>query len=220
LTPRNLRFWDITNTTTPSETEDLKLALLTTLISLLDTASTLWSSKSAAPEILQQALSVLQHIASSSSTASNKKSKKTAKPSLPASSLTALQTAISSLTTHLKTANKARRPLLLHNHRPLAIKAAIPKFEDTFNPDKHYDPNRERAELNRLKAEYKRERKGAMRELRKDANFVAREKLREKKEKDAEYERKYRRLVAEVQNEEGREANAYEREKRLRQGKR
>ncbi|KAL3494226.1 nucleolar protein 14 [Aspergillus germanicus] len=220
LTPRKLQFWDITNTTTPSETEDLKVALLTTLITLLDTASTLWSSKSAAPEILQQALSVLQHIASSSSTTSNKKSKKTAQPSLPASSLTALQTAISSLTTHLKTANKARRPLLLHNHRPLAIKAAIPKFEDTFNPDKHYDPNRERAELNRLKAEYKRERKGAMRELRKDANFVAREKLREKKEKDAEYERKYRRLIAEVQNEEGREANAYEREKRLRQGKR
>jgi nucleolar protein 14 len=220
LNPRKLQFWDITNTTTPSETEDLKLALLTTLISLLNTASTLWSSKSAAPEILQQALSVLQHIASSSSTAPNKKTRKTAQSSLPASALTTLQTTISSLTTHLKTANKARRPLLLHNHRPLAIKAAIPKFEDTFNPDKHYDPNRERAELNRLKAEYKRERKGAMRELRKDANFVAREKLREKKEKDAEYERKYRRLVAEVQNEEGREANAYEREKRLRQGKR
>ncbi|KAJ0421024.1 nucleolar protein 14 [Aspergillus carlsbadensis] len=220
LNPRRLQFWDITNTTTPLETEDLKVTLLTTLISLLDTASTLWSSKSAAPEILQQALSVLQHIAFSSSTTSNKKTKKTSPHSLPASSLTALQTTITNLTNHLKPSKQARRPLLLHNHRPLAIKAAIPKFEDTFNPDKHYDPNRERAELNRLKAEYKRERKGAMRELRKDANFVAREKLREKKEKDAEYERKYRRLVAEVQNEEGREANAYEREKRLRQGKR
>ncbi|KAL2814763.1 nucleolar protein 14 [Aspergillus granulosus] len=216
LTPRKLRFWDITNTaTSQSETEDLKLALLTTLISLLNTAPDLWSSKSAAPEIFQQALSVLQHISSSTPI---KKTKKTLQ--LPPSSLTTLNTAITNLTTHLKASQKARRPLLLHNHRPLAIKAAIPKFEDTFNPDKHYDPNRERAELNRLKAEYKRERKGAMRELRKDANFVAREKLREKKEKDAEYERKYRRLVAEVQNEEGREANAYEREKRLRQGKR
>ncbi|KAL2854315.1 nucleolar protein 14 [Aspergillus pseudoustus] len=223
LTLRKLQFWDMTNSTTSqSETEDLKLALLTTLISLLDTASNLWSSMSAAPEILEQAISVLQHISSSSSSSSSstpsKKTKKLAQ--LPPSSLTTLQSTLTNLTTHLSTSQKARRPLLLHDHRPLAIKAAIPKFEDTFNPDKHYDPNRERAELNRLKAEYKRERKGAMRELRKDANFVAREKLREKKEKDAEYERKYRRLVAEVQNEEGREANAYEREKRLRQGKR
>ncbi|KAL3465390.1 nucleolar protein 14 [Aspergillus heterothallicus] len=217
LEPRKLQFWDVNNaTTSQSETNSLKLALLTTLISLLNTASDLWSSKSAAPEILQQALSVVKHI--SSSFTANKQGKK--QSLLPASSLTALNTTIANITLHIKASQKARRPLLLHNHRPLAIKAAIPKFEDTFNPDKHYDPNRERAELNRLKAEYKRERKGAMRELRKDANFVAREKLREKKEKDAEYERKYRRLVAEVQNAEGREANAYEREKRLRQGKR
>lgn len=58
-----------------------------------------------------------------------------------------------------------------------------------------------------------------MRELRKDANFIARENLREKKERDAQYERKYKRLVAEIQGEEGREANAYEREKRMRKGK-
>ena len=130
-----------------------------------------------------------------------------------------IQSTLDKLSTHLTSAHRSRRPLLLHNHRPLAIKTAIPKFEETFNPDKHYDPNRERAESNRLRAEYKRERKGAMRELRKDANFVAREQLRGKKEKDAAYEHKYKRLVAEVQNEEGRAANEYEREKRLRQGK-
>jgi nucleolar protein 14 len=57
-----------------------------------------------------------------------------------------------------------------------------------------------------------------MRELRKDANFIAREKLREKKEKDAAYEAKYRRLVAEIQGEEGYEKNQYEKEKRKRKG--
>lgn len=55
-----------------------------------------------------------------------------------------------------------------------------------------------------------------MRELRKDANFIARENLREKKEKDAAYEKKYKRLVAEIQGEEGKEAKAYEREKEWR----
>lgn len=68
-------------------------------------------------------------------------------------------------------------------------------------------------ETNRLKKEFKREKKGAIRELRKDASFIAREKLREKKERDAEYESKYRRLVAEIQSQEGRAANEYERER-------
>lgn len=113
-----------------------------------------------------------------------------------------------------------RRPLQLHNHRPLAIKTSIPKFEEGFNPDKHYDADRERAEANKLRKEYKREKKGALRELKKDASFLAREKLRDKKERDKAYETKQRRLIAEIQGEEGKEANAYEREKRARKGRR
>ena len=113
-------------------------------------------------------------------------------------------------------ARSKRRPQLLHYHRPLPIKSNIPKFEESFDPNKHYDPDKERSEAVRLQKEYKRERKGALRELRKDANFIARESLREKKEKDAAYEQKYRRLVAEIQGEEGREKNLYEKEKRRR----
>ena len=71
-----------------------------------------------------------------------------------------------------------------------------------------------------MKREFKREKKGAMRELRKDANFMARETLRSKRERDRVYEEKYRRIVAEIQGEEGRESREYEREKRARRGKR
>ncbi|KAK8236221.1 nucleolar protein 14 [Phyllosticta capitalensis] len=113
----------------------------------------------------------------------------------------------------LSQARLARRPQALHNWRPLAIKTSVPKFEEDFNPNKHYDPDQERREAAKLKAEYKREKKGALRELRKDASFVAREKLREKKERDAAYEAKYKRIVAEIQGEEGRESKAYERER-------
>lgn len=67
-----------------------------------------------------------------------------------------------------------------------------------------------------MKKEYKREKKGAIRELRKDAKSIAREALREKKERDAAYEKKYKRLVAEIQGEEGRESKQYEREKQWR----
>lgn len=118
------------------------------------------------------------------------------------------------LNARLSLSRSKRRPQLLHNHRPLPVKTAIPKFEESFDPNKHYDPDKERSEAIRLQKEYRRERKGALRELRKDANFVARESLREKKEKDKAYEAKYKRLVAEIQGEEGREAKAYEREKR------
>jgi nucleolar protein 14 len=116
----------------------------------------------------------------------------------------------------LSLARLSRRPLELHHHRPLAIKTHVPKFEESFAPDKHYDPDRERAELAKLRAEHKKERKGAMRELRRDANFLARENLRRKKERDAAYEQKYRRLVAEIQSEEGKAANDYEKEKAAR----
>jgi len=113
----------------------------------------------------------------------------------------------------LSQSRTARRPLELHHHRPLAIRTSIPKFEDSFDPDKHYDPDKDRSDARKLQKEYKREKKGAIRELRKDASFMAREGLREKREVDKEYERKQRRIVAEIQGEEGREAKEYEREK-------
>ncbi|KAH7086855.1 nucleolar protein 14 [Paraphoma chrysanthemicola] len=121
------------------------------------------------------------------------------------------------LNAHLTTARLRRRPQLLHFHRPLPIKSSVPKFEESFDPNKHYDPDKERSEAAKLQKEYKREKKGALRELRKDANFIARETLKEKKEKDRKYEEKYRRLVAEIQGEEGHEKNVYEREKKKRQ---
>ncbi|EEP76638.1 conserved hypothetical protein [Uncinocarpus reesii 1704] len=204
------QFWDILANSSLSEdqAESLKLSLIKTLTSILGTASALWATKSAFYEVFDPAQAVLKHLMASCA------------GKLPTVLSDHIQQVYSDVKLRLSEARHSRRPLLLHNHKPLAIKTAIPKFEESFNPDKHYDPDRERAELNKLKAEHKRERKGAMRELRKDANFIARESLREKRERDAEYERKYRRLVAEIQSEEGREANAYEREKKIRKGKR
>jgi nucleolar protein 14 len=132
---------------------------------------------------------------------------------------TASQTsALQNLSARLNTARLLRRPQELHHHRPLPIKSSVPKFEDSFDPTKHYDPDRTRSDAARLQKEYKREKKGAMRELRKDASFIARETLREKKEKDKAYNEKYRRIVAQIQGEEGYAANQYEREKKKRKG--
>lgn len=209
-TPRKLRFWDVVGSE-PGKEEELKTSLVATFIALLDAASDLWSAAPIQPaysEIFLPVQAVLAHLRKSiSPSSSSLKTNININPTLD------------KLSTHLTTAHLTRRPLFLHNHRPLAIKSAIPKFEESFNPDKHYDPNRERAESSRLRAEFKREKKGAMRELRKDANFVAREQLRVKKGRDDDYEKRYKRLVAEVQSEEGRAAKEYEKIRKARVGK-
>ncbi|MCJ1291397.1 nucleolar complex protein 14 [Xylographa carneopallida] len=202
---RRIQFWDIDHTDTQGfpASEALKLALLITHLALLSHISTLWARKSAFPEIFAPYPPLLTHLATH------------LPPSLQPPLLAPLLTTLPPTISHALT---TRLPLALHRHRPLAIKTAIPKFEDAYHPAKHYDPDRERADRAKLLAEHKRERKGALRELRKDASFMAREGLRDKKERDEAYERKYKRLVAEIQGEEGREANAYERVKRVRRG--
>lgn len=181
-------------------------ALLNTFIRLCLSCTKLWNHKSSFPEILSPLVQALSHLTSNPT-------------QLPAKTISLAKTTLTTLESQHSTAINSRLPLLLHSHRPLAIKTSIPQFIENYNPDRHYDPDRERAELSKLKAEHKKERKGAMRELRKDASFMAREQLREKKEKDAAYERKYKRLVAEIQGEEGREAKDYEREKAKRKGR-
>ncbi|KXT07637.1 hypothetical protein AC578_10186 [Pseudocercospora eumusae] len=119
------------------------------------------------------------------------------KPSLPLLKRLNHKGAHTHISVLIQQARQRRRPLELHHHKKLSIRASIPKFVEDFNPDKHYDPDKERSDANKLQKEYKRERKGALRELRKDANFIAREQLKEKRERDAEYEKKYRRLIAE-----------------------
>ncbi|EGU81827.1 hypothetical protein FOXB_07622 [Fusarium oxysporum f. sp. conglutinans Fo5176] len=203
---RRLNFSDcIEQEAKKTETIARKIAILDTTAQVIEAAADTWTGKSAFLETFGQAASVLKHLSS-----------KTCRSQLP----TALNERIEKLQVKfdrmLKVAQLSRRNVELHHHRPLAIKTYVPKFEETFDPDKHYDPDRERAELAKLKKEHKKERKGALRELRKDANFMAREKLRIKKAKDEAYEKKYKRLVAEIQSEEGREANAYEREKSAR----
>ncbi|RMD44139.1 hypothetical protein DV735_g931, partial [Chaetothyriales sp. CBS 134920] len=189
---------------TPDPTQ--ALILLHTFIRLSSLLSTLWTSTSAYPELITPIIHALQHLTTLDS-------------HLPPATITLATTTLSKTTSLASASLASRRPLLLHNHRPLAIPMSYPLFIENYNPDRHYDPDRERAELSKLRAEHKKERKGAMRELRKDANFIAREKLREKKEKDEAYEKKFKRLVAEIQGEEGREAKEYEREKKKRKGR-
>ncbi|KAF7332673.1 hypothetical protein MKEN_00150200 [Mycena kentingensis (nom. inval.)] len=85
----------------------------------------------------------------------------------------------------LKFASAARRPLLLQAHKPIPIPSYVPKFEMSKSSYlRNTDPDRERNAAAKLKAQYKQERKGAIRELRKDARFLAGVEQERQREKD------------------------------------
>ena len=189
----------------------LKIAVASTVAALLKRAAETWHGHAAFYETLQPALRLLEHFSSAPAGEANRH--------IPPPLLSQLASTSACIARLLRLAHLSRRPLELHHHRPLPIRTFVPRFEDGFNPDRHYDPDRARAELAKLRAEHRRERRGAMRELRRDAEFVARETLRRRKDRDAAYEAKYKRLVAEIQSEEGHAANEYEREKAARKRK-
>jgi len=94
------------------------------------------------------------------------------------------------LISYLQGENVKRKSLQWQKRKPIPIASIVPKFEENYSIDKHYDKNRERAEHNKLKAQVQKEKKGALRELRKDNMFLARKRLQEIKEKDKEYKEK------------------------------
>ena len=224
---RRIDFWDIEfdPMTSAREAEEVKISLLNTQIALTARMAELWTGKSAYPEIIAPFSKALAHLSEepcSSNLPSNTKVCQcpVALPSIRAYiSQSLVKTILTAVNSDLQYAIHTRKPLALHNHRPLAIKTSIPRFEESYNPDKHYDLDTQRTEASKLKAEHKRERKAAIRELRGDARVTAELQLKEKKARDEAYEKKYRRLVAEIQGEEGHEAKVYEREKKARKRK-
>ncbi|TGZ83206.1 Nop14-like protein [Ascodesmis nigricans] len=169
------------------------ITLLTTFLSLLSHLSNLWTGLPSHSELFTPAISLL-------------------KPLKPLS--TPLLTSLSTIITN----NLSNRPpLQLHHHRPLPIPSNYPAFDESYNPERHpssRDPDPDRREAKKLKAEIKREKKGAVRELRKDAQFISREKMKKDKQESREYHEKMRKIIARVQTEEGAEGNRWEREKR------
>lgn len=110
-----------------------------------------------------------------------------------------------------------RPPLALQAHRLLAIETRAPKFEENFNPDKKsYDENRDRQEMAKVQAQLKKEKKAALKDLRHEARFVARQQATEKKVMYGAYHKKMASIVNSISTEEGREANEYDRERKRR----
>ncbi|OWB82308.1 hypothetical protein B5S33_g932 [[Candida] boidinii] len=135
-------------------------------------------------------------------------------------SFTPIPSLLSKIQNLVNITERERVPLRLQAHRAVSIATYAPKFEENFNPDKKsYDPDQTRQEISKLRHQIKQERKAAVREMRRDTQFEAREQIKEKKKDYEEYHSKMARIINTIASEEGAEKNAHEREKRARKNK-
>ncbi|KAI8998168.1 nucleolar protein 14 [Gaertneriomyces semiglobifer] len=185
--------------------KELKISLLHTVLRLLARIAKLYRELPSYGEIISPFLPVLRVI-------SNEK----LHPRL-AETLTSL---LSDLEASINTATLKRRPLLLQKFAPVAIQTYVPKFSTHYSVDrKARDPDKERNDKKKLAHEYKKEFKGAVRELRRDAAFVNRKRLEETKRKDVEYKKKMDKVMGHLAQQEG-AMRGYERQMKKAKGKR
>ncbi|XP_069566913.1 nucleolar protein 14 isoform X2 [Brachyistius frenatus] len=103
--------------------------------------------------------------------------------------------------------------IVFEKKKPIPLKLFTPKIVEVLDYGKKRGCTREEREKERLKHKYKKEFKGALREIRKDSCFLAREKLNEVMSRDAERKRKVKELFGSLATQEG-EWKALKRRKR------
>ncbi|GAO51440.1 Nop14-like protein [Saitoella complicata NRRL Y-17804] len=181
----------------------MKASLVGVAVDVITQFADLWKGAPAFVEIFDPCVAMLDHYLAP----------KNAKL-LPAELVNKIQRERDTIAKLCKFARQERKPLAMQAHRPVAIATYLPKFEEHYSLDKKsYDPDRERAQLGKLQAEHRREKKGAIRELRKDNAFLAREQIKTQKAKDQAYEVKMRKVHGSLQVEQA-EKKEQERMKR------
>jgi nucleolar protein 14 len=93
------------------------------------------------------------------------------------------------------------RPVLqLLKKKPKSIKFYEPSFDEVYDVRRRKAPSKSANDRQKLRHKVKTERKGAIRELKKDSHFLSREKIKESRERDAERERKTRQIMNDLQS--------------------
>ncbi|KAF8914317.1 nucleolar protein 14 [Gymnopilus junonius] len=178
--------------------EQAKADLLSLAFDLLGQFSDLYKGIEGFIELYEPILEILEHIESKHLFDGHK---------------TQLSRLNDSLRRLLKFSHQARTPLRLQAHKPIPIPTYIPKFETTTsNYLRRQDPDHEKNQAAKLRNQYKQEKKGAIRELRKDARFLASVEQKRQIDKDKAYNERMRRVFGSIEGERA-EEKAMEREK-------
>ncbi|KAK0499598.1 nucleolar protein 14 [Armillaria luteobubalina] len=163
-----------------SANEETKFGLLSVALDLVARFAEMYKGLEGFVELYEPISTILKHILK--------------QPGLSEALETRLKAVSDSTKRLLKFARQARQPLQLQAHKPIPIPTYIPKFETSSSSYlRHQDPDHERNEAAKLRNQYKKERKGAIRELRKDAKFLAGVQQQKQKDKDRAYNENMRR---------------------------
>ncbi|CAH1782802.1 unnamed protein product [Owenia fusiformis] len=98
---------------------------------------------------------------------------------------------------------KPRQYLTMVKKKPQPLKTFEPKFDERFDARKKRAGTREENESQRLIHKHKKELKGAVREIRKDAQFLSRVQLKEKLDRDQERNEKVKAIHQMLASQEG-----------------
>nr|XP_023649092.1 nucleolar protein 14 [Paramormyrops kingsleyae]XP_023649093.1 nucleolar protein 14 [Paramormyrops kingsleyae]XP_023649094.1 nucleolar protein 14 [Paramormyrops kingsleyae] len=94
-------------------------------------------------------------------------------------------------------------PLVFEKTKPIPLRLFTPKIVEVLDFGKKRGSSKQEREKEKLKHKYRKELKGALREIRKDTKFLAREKLTEIMTRDAERKRKVKELFGSLSTQEG-----------------
>lgn len=102
----------------------------------------------------------------------------------------------------IEESSKSVKSLRLQQHKPLSIPLLTPDFTSDYSLDhrKRSGQDLDDQTAARLKRAHKREYKGAVRELKRDAAFLSVHKLKETKRKDSEYKAKMNKIIGSIGN--------------------
>ncbi|XP_007471693.1 PREDICTED: nucleolar protein 14 [Lipotes vexillifer] len=114
-----------------------------------------------------------------------------------------LQELSRSILTEMEKQPKHCRPLVCEKSKPVPLKLFTPRLVKVLEFGKKQGCTKEEQERKRLIHKHKREFKGAVREIRKDNQFLARMQLSEIMERDAERKRKVKQLFNSLATQEG-----------------
>ncbi|ELT93562.1 hypothetical protein CAPTEDRAFT_227046 [Capitella teleta] len=124
----------------------------------------------------------------------------------------ALQESMEHFTIILETPSEPKKCLSRKKQKMVISRTFEPKLEEHFDGKKKRGGSKQTQEEQKIQYQYKREMKGAIRDVRKDTQFIARHRLQEQMESDAENKRKLKRLISDLKQQEG-DVRALERKK-------
>ncbi|GAA5971469.1 hypothetical protein JCM11641_008367 [Rhodosporidiobolus odoratus] len=168
------------------EAEQLKAELVNTALKLVEQFKVGASDSEAFPEMFGAVIKVLKGVKAEKLSKAHKDE---------------VDTTLASLARTLNLSLSTRRPLTLQTHRAIPLATYLPKFDEGFNPNRKFDPDSERAEQSKIRQLYRKEKKGAVRELRGDNRFLAMEEQKRKKTDDQQYEKKITKIMRGLQDE-------------------